>query len=101
MIPLNNRGKFLFLARSPLFAKVYAQETGKLAIPKDVLSAMDLEKIAHRALPPAHWGYMSSGVDDNFTLQANTGPSLDQRDSAIVSDVAKRGSVEMRSGLPQ
>ena len=74
MIPLNNRRKFLrFLAGSPLFAKVYAQEAGKLAIPKDVLAVMDLEEIAHRALPPAHWGYMSSGVDDNFTLQANIG----------------------------
>ena len=32
---------------------------------------MDFEAAAKRALPPAHWGYMSSGVDDDLTLKAN------------------------------
>jgi isopentenyl diphosphate isomerase/L-lactate dehydrogenase-like FMN-dependent dehydrogenase len=32
---------------------------------------MDFEELAHRALPPAHWGYMASGVDDNATRDAN------------------------------
>ncbi len=33
---------------------------------------MDFEAAARRILPPAHWGYMATGVDDDLTLQANT-----------------------------
>jgi 4-hydroxymandelate oxidase len=79
MTSLHHRRKFLrFLAGSPLLAQAYAQEAGKIASPsiaspKDVLAVTELEELAHRALPPAHWGYVSSGVDDNFTLQANIG----------------------------
>jgi isopentenyl diphosphate isomerase/L-lactate dehydrogenase-like FMN-dependent dehydrogenase len=32
---------------------------------------MDLEPLARKALPPAHWCYMTTGVDDNFTLRSN------------------------------
>ena len=32
---------------------------------------MDMEPLARKALPPAHWGYMATGVDDDLTLQAN------------------------------
>lgn len=65
----SNRRNFLrFLAASPLFAPAFAEEP---ASPKDVLEVMDLEEVAHRKLPPAHWGYMSSGVDDDLTLKAN------------------------------
>ena len=32
---------------------------------------MDFEAAARKALPPAHWGYMASGVDDNFTRDIN------------------------------
>ena len=32
---------------------------------------MDFEEAARKALPPAHWGYMTSGVDDDATLKAN------------------------------
>src|SRR5262249_19082981 len=75
MIPsIANRRNFLrFLVGSPFFAKAYAEEQFKIASPKDVLAVMDLEEVAHRMLPPAHWGYMSTGVDDNRTLQANIG----------------------------
>jgi isopentenyl diphosphate isomerase/L-lactate dehydrogenase-like FMN-dependent dehydrogenase len=74
MMSLDRRRNFLrFLAGSPLLARAYAQEAGKIASPKDVLAVTELEELAHRALPPAHWGYVSSGVDDNFTLQANIG----------------------------
>jgi len=68
------RRQFLrFLAGSPLFAKAaWAQPPqALLADPKDALSVMDFEEPAHRALPPAHWGYMASGVDDDGTLKIN------------------------------
>ena len=32
---------------------------------------MDFEDAARRALTPAHWGYMSSGVDDDLTVKRN------------------------------
>ena len=38
---------------------------------KDALSVLDFEPLAHKALPPAHWGYMSTGVDDDLTLRMN------------------------------
>jgi 4-hydroxymandelate oxidase len=31
----------------------------------------DFEPLAHKALPPAHWGYLQTGVDDEVTLRAN------------------------------
>ena len=36
-----------------------------------VLSVMDLEPLARAALPPAHWGYLATGVDDDRTVSAN------------------------------
>ena len=32
---------------------------------------MDFEDAARKALPPAHFGYLSTGVDDDLTLKAN------------------------------
>src|SRR5271154_1821827 len=74
MIPVSYaRRLFLsFLAGSPLFAKAaWAQQASVLANSKDALSVLDFEEAAHRALPPAHWGYMASGVDDDGTLKIN------------------------------
>jgi 4-hydroxymandelate oxidase len=75
---LRNRRKFLkFLAASPLFASLPAQAWQNhtidevLASPKDALDVMDFEAAARKALPPAHWGYMTSGVDDNLTRDLN------------------------------
>jgi 4-hydroxymandelate oxidase len=78
---LRSRRQFLqFVAASPLLtpaARVWAQqvaasrEPGVLASAKDALDVMDFEEAARRALPPAHWGYMATGVDDNLTLKAN------------------------------
>src|SRR5690348_14142982 len=54
-----------FLAASPLAA---ASEDPSA---KDALSVLDFEPLAHKALPPAHWGYMSTGVDDDLTVRMN------------------------------
>src|SRR5215470_6279140 len=67
----SGRREFLqFLASSPLLA---TQNLPSAAItsPKDSLSVMDFEALAHKALPPAHWGYLTSGVDDDLTLRMN------------------------------
>ena len=67
-----NRRNFLrFLAASPLVAQSFAQEPFKITSPKDVLAVMDLKELVHSKLPPAHWGFLASGVDDDLTLQAN------------------------------
>jgi isopentenyl diphosphate isomerase/L-lactate dehydrogenase-like FMN-dependent dehydrogenase len=68
-----NRRHFLrFLAGSPLLARGWAQAPAvTLSSPKDALTLMDFEEAARRVLPPAHWGYMASGVDDDITLKTN------------------------------
>ena len=72
MAPARYRREFLrFLAASPLLAEAWAQGTPGPASPADILGVMDLEEAAHRILPPAHWGYMATGVDDDRTLRAN------------------------------
>src|SRR5256885_16547114 len=71
-----NRRRFLkFLAASPLAALPASGWQNQL-IPfemkdaKDAISVMDFEEMARRLLPPAHWGYMASGVDDDRTYHA-------------------------------
>src|SRR5215469_16217384 len=67
-----HRRAFLrLLAGSPLLANTWAQDPLKLTSPKDALSLMDFEAAARSELPPAHWGYMASGVDDDATLKIN------------------------------
>src|SRR5437764_652641 len=72
------RREFLqFLAASPLLA--VDQESPAKDAPsikdfpniKDPLDVLDFEPLAHKALPPAHWGYMSTGVDDDLNLRMN------------------------------
>src|SRR5262250_2662687 len=72
---VNNRRRFLrFLAGSPILASVPAaawQEAEVLANPQDALNVMEFEAAARKALPPAHYGYMATGVEDDYTLKAN------------------------------
>jgi 4-hydroxymandelate oxidase len=37
----------------------------------DALDVFDFEPVAHTHIPPAHWGYLASGVDGDGTLRAN------------------------------
>src|SRR5262249_8225125 len=70
-----DRRRFLrFLLGSPLFAnlRLAGQQTpGIITDPKAALNVMDFEAAARQALPPAHFGYMATGVDDDATLRAN------------------------------
>jgi 4-hydroxymandelate oxidase len=69
----SDRRRFLrFLAASPLAARAWAQDPAlTITRPTDALDVMDFEPLARKALPPAHWGYMATGVDDNKTLRIN------------------------------
>lgn len=65
------RREFLrFLAASPLVARAWAQDATPPTA-KDILDVMEFEPLARKALPPAHWGYMATGVDDEVTLRMN------------------------------
>jgi 4-hydroxymandelate oxidase len=90
----HSRRRFLqYLAASPLLAasgfKAYAADTspaGKypdpmiwapfnpqdhISSPKDAVNVFDFEPVARNAIPPAHFGYMASGIDSETTLRAN------------------------------
>ena len=76
----SRREFFQFIAASAVIApsvRALAQQAAVSNDPtviksaKEALQVMDFEPAARRALPPAHWGYMASGVDDDLTLRAN------------------------------
>ena len=39
--------------------------------PKDAINVFEFEPVARQNTPPAHFGYMASGLDDEVTLRAN------------------------------
>jgi 4-hydroxymandelate oxidase len=39
--------------------------------PKEAINVFDFEPVARANVPPAHFGYMASGIDDELTLRAN------------------------------
>ena len=42
-----------------------------ISSPDQVFDVMDFEPLARKALPPAHFGYLATGVDDDGTVRAN------------------------------
>src|SRR5712664_2386574 len=90
-----SRRKFLqFLAASPLFAagglEAFAGDgptpgtklpdplmwapmktEDLIKTPKDAINVFDFEPVCRKNVPPAHFGYMASGIDDEVTLRAN------------------------------
>jgi len=80
-IRMQRREFFSFLAGSAVLAPSLRALAGQIALSPDerhfitaidqALQVTDFEEAARRIVPPAHWGYLSSGSDDNLTLQAN------------------------------
>ena len=82
-----SRRRFLqFLAASPLFAHSALAEGLRpqdpmdwaprdldklIADPTQALDVFDFEPVMKKNVPPAHFGYMATGVDDEMTLRAN------------------------------
>ena len=90
-----NRRKFLqYLASSPLLAagglEAFAGEGPAPGVklpdplmwgpmrtdtliktPKEAINVFDFEPVMRANVPPAHFGYMASGIDDEVTLRAN------------------------------
>ncbi|HEV8485301.1 MAG TPA: alpha-hydroxy acid oxidase [Blastocatellia bacterium] len=76
---MSNRRAFLkFLAGSPLLAgllplqEAFKQTSdGVISSPADAINILEFEAAARKALPPTHFGYLSTGVDSDVTLKAN------------------------------
>src|SRR5262245_1638688 len=87
-----SRRRFLqFVAASPLFASSAAAGEGPtpgvrhsdpiswapqkmdalIKSPKEAINVFDFEPVCRINVPPAHFGYMASGIDDEVTLRAN------------------------------
>lgn len=47
------------------------QEPDLIASAADALDVFDFEPVAKKKLPPAHWGYLATGTDDDATIRAN------------------------------
>jgi 4-hydroxymandelate oxidase len=75
-----------FLAASPLFAPAALAEALRpqdpadwaprdleqlIADPAQALDVFDFEPVMKKNVPPAHFGYMATGADDEMTLRAN------------------------------
>jgi 4-hydroxymandelate oxidase len=73
---MSDRRAFLkFVAASPLLAAVpsiaEAFQQGGVQQAADALDVFDLQAAAEKIVPPAHWGYLMTGVDGEDTLKAN------------------------------
>jgi len=82
-----SRRRFLqFLAASPLVAQTALAEGLRpfdpvewaprdvdklIGDPRQALDVFDFEPVMKKNVPPAHFGYMATGVDDEATLRAN------------------------------
>ena len=67
-----------FLLTSPVLAGLAAPLAASgpdvdevITTARQALNVMDFEAAARSALPPAHFGYLATGVDDEATLRAN------------------------------
>ena len=76
----NNRRNFLkYLAASPLcnalaglpFAHASGEAGERITSPDQAIDIFDLKATAKELLPPAHYGYMATGTNDDKTLRAN------------------------------
>jgi hypothetical protein len=76
----SDRRNFLkYLAASPLcnalagldFAHAATDEGQRISSPDEAIDIFDLKATAREVLPPAHYGYMATGVNNDATLRAN------------------------------
>lgn len=64
------RRRFLaYLAASPVALAETSEHV--IAKPSEAINVLEFEAAARKALPPAHFGYLATGVDDDATLRAN------------------------------
>ncbi len=81
MTRTDRRALLQFLAASPVLAGLFPFSKGSVAKASDIthtlrsaadaLDVFELRDFAQQVVPPAHWGYLQSGVDGDVTLHAN------------------------------
>ena len=87
-----------FLVSSPLLADGLqvahalglAGDDPIITSPSQALNIFDFEAAARQKLPPAHWGYLATGVDDEVTIKAN-------RDGFLRYSLRVRRMVDVRT----
>ena len=68
----------------------FQQNADVISSPDQAFDVLDFEPAARKALPPAHFGYLATGVDDDATVRANReGYSRIQIRSRRLVDVGK------------
>ena len=117
-ISATSRRRFLqYLAASPLLASrrfaALAEEAGPklpdpmiwapqgldpIKSPKDAINVFDFESVAFKNVPPAHFGHMASGIDDEVTLRANREEFLKFQLCRVASTTYRR-SISASSSL--
>ena len=82
-VDLERRRLVRYLSASPVMAslslggqfstyKGRGDETGEtIDSPEQAINVFDFQTLAEQKLPPAHYGYLATGVDDDGTLRAN------------------------------
>jgi len=68
---MRRRELLKFLAGSPLLVGQRLPDAQAITSPEAAINVFDFERVARETLPPAHWGYLATGVDDDRTLVAN------------------------------
>jgi len=66
-----NWAKFLGLPSFSLDAGKTFKPGDQITSPEQALDVMEFEAVAQKTLPPAHWGFLATGVDDDATIHAN------------------------------
>ncbi len=74
----SRRALLKFLAQSPALAfvgqstyKFAGKGDGAITSPEEAINVFDFEVRAQKELDPAHWGYLTTGTDDDGTIRAN------------------------------
>jgi len=59
------------LAGEATVAEQFTRAAAPITAPDQAINVMDFEALARNALPPAHFGYIATGVDDDGTVVRN------------------------------
>src|SRR5262245_40893656 len=65
-------GSFIGSSLRDLLPSLVLQQADEVILsPDQAFNVMDFEAAARKALPPAHFGYLATGVDEDNTVRAN------------------------------
>ena len=71
LVEATPRGAEDALAVAQQVAQQGAQPAAMIQTATDALSVFDFEPVARQRIPVAHWGYLTTGSDDDGTIHAN------------------------------